>query len=385
MPEQTSWPVQNSGPTGVLDSRETAQHIGALLTPQTSVLKSKSGFRPGPGASPGVVTATGTPDGFVHVAPFELMLQNIRGSGLGSYLACLDATKDINILSTPADPTNPRDDLVIAQQSDIFDSDANSNFDVKQIVGTPAASPTDPTVTGSTNYVTLARVRVNANATTITSGNITDLRTSGHAKSLTGGLYSVALGGILPVASAAQEGALTGVYPGMQIYRTDLKYGKIYDGTQWVPETGTILAYGERTSDKVYSGTEVGVLRLDSVPIFNGYRYIICTSVLDLAESTSGDTGQAFLRFRTDGTAAGTSDTVLQTADVNANSSFVPRNSATFAEPYVAGANGTLSVLLSLGRSGGSGNITMLGAATRPIRLFIVQGGKDPGNTGVVI
>lgn len=148
---------------------------------------------------------------------------------------------------------------------------------------------------------------------------------------------------------------------------------------------GRIIAYGERTSDKVFSGTEVGVLRLDGVQTVTGWRYIIGTSVLGLAMTTSGDTGQAYLRFRNDGVAAGTTDTLLQQADVNANSAFVPRNSATFAEPYLATATGSLSVLLSLGRSGGAGNITMLGSATRPIRLYVVQGGPDPGNTGVVI
>lgn len=147
---------------------------------------------------------------------------------------------------------------------------------------------------------------------------------------------------------------------------------------------GRILAYGERTTDKVFSGTEVGVLRLDGIQIAVGQRYVVCTSVLGLAMSTSGDTGQAFLRYRTDGTVAGTSDTILQQADVNANSPFVPRNSATFAEP-LAGVNGSLSVLLSLGRSGGAGNVTMLGAATRPIRLYVVQAGPDPTNTGIVI
>lgn len=233
MAELSSLPTQNSGPTGIVDSREHATHLAGLWVPHTAALKAKSGFRPGPGSSPGVVTATGTPDGFVHVAAFNLVLQNVRGSGFGVYMACLDATKDINILSTPADPTNPRDDLIIAQQSDIFDSDANSDFIVKQVVGTPAVSPTDPAVSGSTNYVTLARVRVNANATTITSGNITDLRTSGHAKSLTGGLHTVGLGGLLPAASLAQRDALTGLYDGLAVWRSDLDAINVYNGAGW--------------------------------------------------------------------------------------------------------------------------------------------------------
>ncbi|HTE68645.1 MAG TPA: hypothetical protein VK942_07800 [Actinomycetes bacterium] len=230
MAELSTFPTQNSGPTGTNDSREVAANVGSLVAPGVAALKSKSGFRPSGGASPGLVTATGTPDANVHVAPFNLFLQNIRGSGLGVYFACLDAIKDINILSTPADPTNPRDDLIIAQQSDITDADANSDFLVRHVVGTPAGVPADPSVSGSTNFITLARVRVAANATSIAGAAITDLRTTGHAKSLTGGLFTVALGGLLPVASLAEMNALTGVYDGFHIWRSDLKAILANDG-----------------------------------------------------------------------------------------------------------------------------------------------------------
>jgi hypothetical protein len=257
MAEESSWPTQNSGPTGTLDSREVALHTGGLVMPGVAALKAKQGFRPCGGASPGLVTATGTPDGFVHVAPFQLLLQNGRGSGLGVYITALDAIKDINILSTPADPTNARRDLVIAQQSDIFDSDANSDFVVKQVVGTPSGSPVDPTVTGSSNYVTLARVTVPANATSINSGNITDLRTSGHAKSLTGGLYTVALGGLLPVASKAERDALTSLYEGLAVYRQDKDRIEIYDGAAWRMyggrPTSNSVATAESTASAAYT------------------------------------------------------------------------------------------------------------------------------------
>lgn len=195
---------------------------------------------------------------------------------------------------------------------------------------------------------------------------------------------------VIPFANETERTAvytILGITPhkGAISYLQNRVRNEFFDGTQWVPETGTILAYGERTSDKVFTGTEIGVLRLDGVQMFAGYRYIIRSSVLGLSMSTSGDTGQAFLRYRTDNNPAGTGDTIMQQADVNANSTFVARNSCTFSEPYVASANGTLSVLLSLGRSGGAGNITMSGSATRPIRLYIEQGGKDPGDTGVAI
>lgn len=232
---RSSWATQNSGPTGTIDVEEARLAVGALVYPHTSTLKGKSGFRPGPGASPGLVTATGTPDGFVHVAPFQLLLQGGRATAPGVYLAAADAIVDINILAVPADPTNPRNDLVIARQSDTFYADANSDFEVTVVRGTPAGTPADPTITGSGDHVTLARVRVDANATTIVSGKITDLRTTGHAKSLAGGLYSVALGGILPVASATERNALTGLYPGLAAWITDVKQAHIYNGTAWQP------------------------------------------------------------------------------------------------------------------------------------------------------
>ena len=266
MAETSSWATQNTGPTGVLDSRESSIHIGGLFLPHTTAIQAKSGFRPGPGTSPGLVSATGTPNGFVHVSPFQLFMQNIRGSGLGVYIQCNDAIKDINILgSFPADPTNPRDDLIVAQQSDLFDADANSDFLIRHVVGTPAAVPADPSISGSTNVVALARVRVAALATTITGSNITDLRTSGHAKSLVGGLHSVALGGLLPVASQAQRDALTGLYSGLQVWRTDTGTVEVYNGSVWkggwISYTPALTAAGG--SPLVGNGVMTGEYKLE--------------------------------------------------------------------------------------------------------------------------
>lgn len=250
------WTGQASGPAGILDVEEVRLATAALLMPHASSVKGKSGFRPGP-TSPGAVTATGTPDGNVHVAPFQLFLQGGRSSAPGIYILTVDATVDINILSTPANATNPRDDLIIAQVSDTFYGDASpSKLEVKQIVGTPAASPSDPAVSGSSDYVTLARVRVPATATSINSGNITDLRTSGHAKSLVGGLHSVGVGGILPVTSSTERNALTGVYSGMTLWRADLAGLNVHQAGVWrhfVRPTNNIIATQQATTSTSYA------------------------------------------------------------------------------------------------------------------------------------
>lgn len=236
MAARDSWATQASGPAGILDVEDSRVALGALWCGQGSpVVGARSGFRPeyGTATTPGTVAATGTPDGFVHVTPFQLVLQTGRATIGGPYIITLDAIFDVNVLSTPANATNPRDDLIVAQQSDTFYGDGVSTWTIRQVVGTPAGVPADPAVSGSTDYVPLARVRVAANATTITTGNITDLRTTGHAKSLPQGLYTVAAGGILPVANKATQDALTGVFDGFAIWRRDIDALVIADGATW--------------------------------------------------------------------------------------------------------------------------------------------------------
>jgi len=275
--------VQASGPTGMLDVEECRVGLGALWTPHGSAVKAKSGFRPGPlsgTSTPGQVSATGTPDGYVHVAPFQLVLQSGRAAAAGTYVCTLDATYDVNILSTPANPTNPRNDLIVARQSDTFYTDGTSPFEILHIVGTPAGSPSDPAIGGSSDHIPLARVRVDAGATTIVSGKITDLRGSGHAKSLVGGIYAVAAGGILPVASQAERDALTGIYGGFAVWRSDRGWVEIYTGSGWrvqgVPHCTSVADLSAITSpytsqlavvvDRIYRYTGTGW-----VPIAPGY------------------------------------------------------------------------------------------------------------------
>lgn len=206
----------------VLDQEEARVGTGALIFPSTSAVKAKTGLRPSSG-SPGAVTATGTPDANVHVAPFQAIVQDVRGTTGGVYVMTLDATKDINILSTPAHASLARNDLVIAHQSDVFYGDGGSAMLVRQVVGTPSGSPADPSLASFPNNITLARVRVDAGATSIAAAKITDLRPA----------YTVALGGVLPVASQTLRNALTGLYEGMTILRTDRDWVEVYDGAAW--------------------------------------------------------------------------------------------------------------------------------------------------------
>lgn len=183
--------------------------------------------------------------------------------------------------------------------------------------------------------------------------------------------------------SAARTSAITSPVAGMLSYLTGTKQLEPYDGSAWVPVNGTMVAYGLRTTAQTFSGTEIGVLRLDGVSMRLGYRYTVVAPSLRFAV-TSGETAKSSLRYSTSGAAA-TSDTVLQSVEANANSGFTPAQSQTLMATFTPGSNLTFSVLLTLYRAGGSNNVTMSSSSVQPIELFILAAGPDPTNTGVVI
>lgn|GEM_PF-1667004 len=228
MAERNSWAVSEAG--GLLTVEDSRLAVGALVAPAGAVT-ARTGLRPAAG-DPARVLATGTPDGWVHVQPFQLVLQTGRAGAGGVYLATLDAIKDVNVLATPADPTHPRDDLIVAQQSDQWYSDPGNEFVVRHVVGTPSATPSDPAVDGSPDWVLLARVRVAANATEVTQPDITHPAVP----------QTVALGGLLPVPSQAARDALTGAYPGMPVWRTDRQWTEVYDGSGWRVQGVAVVA-----------------------------------------------------------------------------------------------------------------------------------------------
>lgn len=238
MVERHSWAVQQVAGVGVQTVEDARHSMGALWYP-AGAITSRSGMVPsGSAAVPGNVLATGTPDGFVHVNPFRFVMQSVRGGG--TYVLVLDAIKDLNILGTQAaDPTNARIDLIIAQQNDAYFADANSDMVVKQVVGTPSGSPVDPTVTGSTDYVLLARVTVPANATTIQTANIANVAI----------VTAVATGGVMPIGGQTERDALANPFAGMSVYRRDTNWVETRSATAWrVPDFVKTSALANITS-----------------------------------------------------------------------------------------------------------------------------------------
>lgn len=119
------------------------------------------------------VTANGTPNMSVNVAAGQCLISGTQNTTSQGSATCLnDAT--VNRTIAASDPTNPRIDIVCASVQDAAYSGSNNQWLIQVITGTPAPSPSAPATPA--NSIVLAQVAVAANATSITSGNITDKR-----------------------------------------------------------------------------------------------------------------------------------------------------------------------------------------------------------------
>lgn len=149
-----------------------------------------------------------------------------------------------------------------------------------------------------------------------------------------------------------------------------------------------IVARGRRTTTSaIATTTEIGVLRLDNIPVFDSKAYAITTSSINIDTSVANDIGDARIRVAqnpTPGTVATTASTqighVRNTIDDAAASNVIPANAF-----YFPTADGYLSVLLSLFRQAGTGNIIIFCSATELLDLVVWEMGLDPGDTGVIL
>ena len=130
----------------------------AYLFAQSSTGRAATGVLAGLG-----VSQTTTASASVVVGMGSAVVQS--STTAGASWPTSDADKKIDVLTASPMGSLPRNDLVI------FDTDADS---IRVIVGSPNASPTDPNV--SATHIKLARIRNAANATTVPTSAIDDLR-----------------------------------------------------------------------------------------------------------------------------------------------------------------------------------------------------------------
>jgi hypothetical protein len=164
--------------------------IGALLGRSSSnLMAAETGILPG-GGDPAACTQNQSVPPRVSLAPFYASMNTSAG---GPYLGCWNATQNV-VFTTAAG--NPRIDLLCARVLDTdVDASGSKKFQVLTVDGTPAASPSRPSVPAG--YLELWECRVATNGTI----TFTDRRT-----------YSRAVGGIryAPPHDLARAGSYTG-------------------------------------------------------------------------------------------------------------------------------------------------------------------------------
>ena len=135
------------------------------------------------------VTANGTPNNQVFVAPGNCAIRGTQENDQGVYLCGNDGTVSLTVSAAHA--SLDRKDLVVARVKDnAYPALTGDVWELAIITGTPAGSPADPTVTEDTLVLArlLVRDATEAGGTIIRSQDITDLRP--HART-TGGITPV--------------------------------------------------------------------------------------------------------------------------------------------------------------------------------------------------
>lgn len=152
-------------------------------------------------------------------------------------------------------------------------------------------------------------------------------------------------------------------------------------------KAGTVIARGRRTTNSATTTSEVGVLRLDDVPLVGGRLYWIGTNAVALDTGNTADSARCNLRYTTDGSTPTTSSTALAMGQAKPVDAAVAETVSVSAF-YIPASDETFSVLLTVQRATGTTAAVGLTGGTgqpSPIDLFIQDCGVDPGDTGTDI
>jgi hypothetical protein len=169
------------------------------------------------------VTASVPPAMTVSVGAGMAFVQGASSATQGVYTVVNDSSFTLAV--SAANPSNPRIDLVVLEVLDQAYSGSSNLAQVRVLAGTPATNPAPPTATGS--FIALAQIQVPANASAVTSANITDLRP-----------FSTALGAPIPVRSLVERNAIPNKWDGLRVFMMDNAWEvHTYAGGEWFGET----------------------------------------------------------------------------------------------------------------------------------------------------
>lgn len=157
------------------------------------------------------------------------------------------------------------------------------------------------------------------------------------------------------------------------------EYNKVVDNVSYLNGTGKgIVAYGSRnTTSSSSTGSDVAVLRV-AASIENGRMYRVHTGTIHPNSSVSSDNIRTTLRYSTSGDAS-TASPILP-----GGLGYVLFGGIGYLNThYKATGNGTLSVVLCVGRATGSGSCNLYADGDRLTELYIEDLGLSVSDTGV--
>lgn len=235
--------LQNAGATHTAE--QMRNHFGVLLSGANASLSliPRGGVSYAHGNAL-QVTQSGSPAMSVVVKSGVAAIPGSEGSKQGVYMVLNDA--DVTLSIAAAHATLNRIDIVCFKVEDTAYSGAVNSSSLVVVTGTPASSPVAPAAPN--NSLTLASVSIVANDTSITNGEITDLRN-----------YLVGAGGILPINGSGFRPAAGTVQPGHMNW--NIASGKFEftadGGTSWVdgmPIYKARSTLGGTTASVTFSG-----------------------------------------------------------------------------------------------------------------------------------
>lgn len=143
-----------------------------------------------------------------------------------------------------------------------------------------------------------------------------------------------------------------------------------------------VRAWGNRPTASAGTTTEVGVVRLDGIAITAGRMYRIYTGPLALYSNATGDTVAGNIRTSTAGAASTSSPLLGRPLSFNATgtSTSFPE-SRPLTQVYTATVTGTLSVLLTVSRTQGTGSASIQSGCD----LWVEDISSAVGDTGIDI
>lgn len=168
----------------------------------------------------------------------------------------------------------------------------------------------------------------------------------------------------------------------------DTESFEYFNGSVWVGQQGhKLLKRGFRiTSSNTTTNVEIPVLRLDGIPTVPGRLYMINTSSTIIMNSTvANDNILVQFRYQTGGAAATVASARVTGRAETARTSGAGQASVDITGFLPSPGTDVISVLMTVVRSVGTGNVSLQASVDYPIDMLVWDCGIDPGNSGVAL